>query len=146
MIEIYTDASISVKHSIATATCFIITPVNFIGFRTFTYNNVDTSTLGEIKGAIDGIKYAASIADLNSDEVVLFSDFPALASIANCNLNKTTRNQVLTYKDEVHELQEVVKKYNVKIQLIKGHQKSNNPNKVVDFISNSTLRYQIKGV
>ncbi len=146
MIDIYSDASVAVKHKLATATCFIISPNMFIGYNIFTYPKVDTSTLAEIRGAADGIEYASNLADLTNEEVTLYSDFPALLSVAKCNLSTTEREQMLLYKEDVERLQNLVKRYHVTIQRIQGHQKQTNPNRIVDFMSNSALRYKVRGV
>lgn len=145
MIEIYTDASVSFKHGIATATCFAISPQSFIGYQVFSYDDCNNTALAEIMGAADGLEYTSTVTDLENKKVVLFSDFPALFSISKKDLNTTTTMND-RMKSQVARLQKLIKRYNVRIEYIAGHQKKMNPNKVVDFISNSTLRYKIRGV
>lgn len=141
MLSIYTDAS--VKNNKAVATCFILSSKLFIGHNVFEFNNIGTSTLGEILGAINSIKYAVSIAD-ESEPIQLFSDSFAMRNLLKYDLDTTTYDQALMYKEELKELKSLLEKHNINLRLIKGHQASHNPNKVVDLISNSVLRFNTK--
>lgn len=141
MVNIYTDAS--VRNGKAVATCFIITSKTFIGHNVFEFDNVDTSTLGEIMGAINSIKYAESVTDM-SDEIYLFSDSYAMRNLLKHDIKASQYSQVVLYREQLSELKELINKYNIQIKLIKGHQINHNPNKVVDLISNSVLRFNVK--
>lgn len=143
MIKIYTDASVG--NNKAVATCFVITSKSFIGHNVFEFNNIDTSTLGEIKGAIESIKYTAESIDM-SDRVSLYTDSSAVRNLLKHDLNKSTYEQVNLYRKELQELKRLVDKYKITVKLIKGHQTGHNPNKVVDLISNSVLRFNSKEV
>lgn len=139
MLEIYTDASVG--HGKAVSTCILLTDKNFVGYRTFEFTDVTTSIHGEIRGAISALRYAESVGPINSESVTLFVDSIALLNLLKCDLRFTTNKQAQLYAKELAELHELVDKYKVSMRLIRGHKLNHNPNKVVDLISNSMLRY-----
>lgn len=143
MVNIYTDASVANDHAVTT--CFILTDFNFLGHSVFNHDGIATSVLGEILGAIYGIHYAESVVDMN-DTIVLHSDSSTLSYLLQYNLDDSNYKQVQLYREELKELRDLLNKYNIELTLIKGHQSEHNPNKVVDLISNSILRYEDKKV
>lgn len=139
MIEIFTDAS--VKKSTAVTVCFILTNDNYIGYNSVTHEKITTSVLGEILGAIDAIQYASERLNLKSDDVTLYCDSNAMLNLVKCDLNHTTNKQAIMYRQELQLLQSLAKENNIYMELIRGHAIDHNPNKVVDRLCNSYLRY-----
>ena len=140
MIEIYTDAS--VFSGKAVATCFVITDSNFLGYKVTELENVSTSLEGELEGAIAAIEYVRDVLAL--DKVTLYSDSISLIRLTQTNLKTSKNKQAKLHKERLSYLQTLVKGYNIKLSLIQGHSVDHNPNKVVDLISNSVLRYRRK--
>lgn len=137
MIEIYTDASVS--NGRAVATCFVINDKNFIGCKTSEFNNIQTSLEGELEGAIAAIEYVLDV--LPMDTCVLYSDSISLIRLTQTNLKTSKNKQAIEHRVRLSRLQTLVKENNIRFELIKGHSTGHNPNKVVDLISNSVLKY-----
>lgn len=140
MIEIYTDASVS--EGKAVATCFVITDANFLGYKVTELENVATSLEGELEGAIAALEYVKDVLVL--DNTTLYSDSISLIRLAQTNLKASKNKQAKLHNERLSYLQTLVKKYNIKFSLIQGHSVDHNPNKVVDLISNSVLRFKRK--
>lgn len=143
MVKIYTDASVG--NGKAVATCFVISSKSFLGHNVFEFSNIDTSTLGEILGAIESIKYTAEHVD-TTDKISLYTDSSAVRNLLKHDLRNSTYEQVVLYREYLLELKQLIDKYRITVKLIKGHQTGHNPNKVVDLISNSVLRFSAKEV
>ena len=139
MIEIYTDASVGKSHAVTA--CIVLTDKNYIGYKTFASDNVSNSILGELLGAINAVKSAEDMLDLHNDNVTLYVDNIALLNLLKCDLTYTSNKQAQRYSKELRELRDLVHKYSIDMRLIRGHKIDHNPNKVVDLISNSMLRY-----
>lgn len=140
MIEIYTDASVCDNNMVAT--CFILTDTNFIGHNVIKKSNVSTSLEAEMEGAIAALEYAVSCNHVQHAK--LYCDSISLLRLTQTNLAKTKNKQALLHLDRLLVLQRLLKVYDVTMELIQGHSKNHNPNKVVDLISNSVLRYNTK--
>ena len=142
MISIYTDASISKGRCVST--CFVITDKCFLGYNTFMYDNIDTSVRGELLGAINAIKYVKGLdIDVAESDCVLYSDSINAINLVRQYRDKNMNKQVRIYYDLLEELVILLDTCNVTLKHIKGHQLNHNPNKVVDMISNSMLRYEL---
>lgn len=137
MIEIYTDASVA--NGKAVATCFVLTDSNFMGCKTSEFERIETSLEGELEGAIAAIEYVLDIIPL--DNCTLYSDSISLIRLTQTNLRNSKNKQAVLHRNRLSRLQDLVKKNNIKLELIKGHSTGHNPNKVVDLISNSILKY-----
>ena len=137
MIKIFTDASVA--HGKGVSTCFILTDYNYLGYNTFTYENVKTSVEGELLGILNAIRYFDTLG--YNDEVVIYCDsIHAITLIQNMEAGQTN-SQINLYKKILRELVGLKRKYSMSIELIQGHQTTHNPNKIVDLVSNSTLRF-----
>lgn len=141
MIKIYTDASVGKNKAVAT--CFVLTNKSFIGHNVFELDNIETSTLGEILGATKSILYTADVTDMD-DDITLYTDSYAVRNLLKYDIAKSDYEQVDMYRSELATLKVLIDKYHIKVKLIKGHQTNHNPNKVVDLISNSVLRFNVK--
>lgn len=139
MIDIYTDASVGNRHAVTA--CIVLTDKNYIGYRTFESPDVSTSIHGEILGAINAITCAKSMISFDGEHVTLYVDSIALLNLLKCDLTYTTNKQAIRYSKELRELRDLLDKNNIDIRLIRGHKIDHNPNKVVDLMSNSMLRY-----
>lgn len=137
MVEIYTDASVA--NGRAVATCFILTDSNFIGCKTSEFERVETSLEGELEGAIAAIEYAQEILPLYN--CTLYSDSISLIRLTQTNLKKSKNKQAVMHRNRLSRLQNLLRNHSIKLELIKGHSMKHNPNKVVDLISNSILKY-----
>lgn len=138
MIEIYTDVSIAKGHGVAT--CFILTPVNFMGYNTFEYTDINSSLQGELFGIRDGLKYALSVLDTEDVMTVYCDNKAAIALIQAVMENKS----ITKFKTIVNNIVKMCEGKDIRFVLIQGHQTSHNPNKIVDLISNSVLRLNLK--
>lgn len=136
MIEVYTDASVS--HGNAVATVFVTSSEMFIGFNSFEYSGVNSSLHGELLGMRDGIRYAISNNPNRLPITVYCDSASALSLVKGLNAGDKKSKQ---FKNLVAEIHSICKGYSINFLLIKGHQMEHNPNKVVDLISNSVLRY-----
>lgn len=137
MIEIYTDASVA--NGKAVATCFVITDSNFIGCKTSEFDSVETSLEGELEGAIAALEYVQDVIPM--DACTLYCDSISLIRLIQTNLSTSKNRKAIEHKQRLQRLQDLVKQNNIKLDLIKGHSTGHNPNKVVDLISNSVLKY-----
>lgn len=138
MIDVYTDASVSKGK--AAATCFVLTPNAYLGCRTFEYDNINSGIHGELVGLRDGIKYALEVVKDSTEPITVYCD-----SSSAINLIKDKCAKSHTFKEIVTDINSLCDGHTVHFMLIKGHQVSHNPNKVVDLISNSVLRIILKG-
>lgn len=139
MIDIYTDASVGNSHAVTA--CIVLTDKNYIGYQTFDAPDVSTSIHGEILGAINAITCAQSMIAFEGEHVTLYVDSIALLNLLKCDLTYTSNKQAIRYSKELGELRGLLDKYDIDMRLIRGHKVDHNPNKVVDLISNSMLRY-----
>lgn len=140
MIEIYTDASVAKGKAVAT--CFIISTDYFIGYDSFEYIGVNSSLHGELLGIRDGLKYACKLVRMNEPITVYCDSNSALDLIKTRNHKRDSKSST-QFKTIVSEIQEICKEHFVNFLLIKGHQTGHNPNKVVDLVSNTLLRYSL---
>lgn len=141
MIDIYTDASVNDNYMVAT--CFIVTDDNFIGYTVTEKEGVDTSLEAELEGALSAVNYAIDCDKVQ--DATLHTDSISLIKLLSSNLLKSTNKQAVKYRERLILLQRLVSTYSIKLELIQGHAKQHNPNKVVDLISNSILRYHFSG-
>lgn len=135
MLSIYTDASINNDKCVAT--CFACTDTMFICYKSFQYHGISSSLHGELLGIRDGINYTLKHTDIR-DEVSVYSDSVAAIKLIQKNEYSKRTINLRSIVDEIHDLQSM---YNIKINIIQGHQLLHNPNKVVDLTSNSILRF-----
>jgi len=137
MVEIYTDASVSSGNAVAS--CFVITEDYFLGYNSFSYSDVNSSLHGELLGIRDGLKYALGVTKDNDCIVVYCDSNSALQLIDSKRLDSKNNKQFKTLLSDIHDL---CKGHFVNFLLIKGHQIEHNPNKIVDLMSNTVLRYK----
>jgi ribonuclease HI len=137
MIDLYTD--VSVCKGSAVATCFVISTDYFLGYNSFKYESVNSSLQGELMGIRDGLSYVKSLT--KSHELInVYSDsYSAVQLIKSKGYTSKGNKQFETL---VSDIQKLCNGQNVNFLLIRGHQVEHNPNKVVDLISNSVLRYK----
>lgn len=134
MFEIYTDASVS--NGNAVSTCLVISPDAFIGYTVNKYTNISSSLHGELLGILDGIRYAKAAVLKPEDAAILYSDSNSAVSLLN---SKKYSNAV--DPNILKSIYEECTNYNITFEVVKGHQSSHNPNKIVDLTSNTVLRY-----
>lgn len=135
MISMYTD--VSCRKGKAVATCFVTTTKNFIGCRTFEYENVCSTIQGELFGIRDGLKYLETCVDVIADDAVeVFCDSEAALG----QINGTAKDKL--FKSTVSTIRNSLPNNDVVFKFVQGHQIERNPNKVVDKVSNSVLRYR----
>ncbi len=133
MIDVYTD--VSVRKGKAIATCFVISPLNFLGCRTFEYTGVCSALQGELLGIRDGLNYVLNELIID-DAVTVHCD--SISAVEQVN-GTSPLKQFQKITKSIHSMcadKEVCFEY------IKGHQATHNPNKIVDLISNSVLMYR----
>ena len=133
MIKIYTD--VSTRGGNAVATCFITSTTNFIGYRIFEYTQICSALQGELLGIRDGLQYLQSL-DISDREVLLYCDSQAALDQIN-GVSKTPM-----FKTLISDIQKECSDLDIKFYYIQGHQRSHNPNKVVDLISKSALGFK----
>lgn len=138
MTEIYTDASVSSGKAVAT--CFIVSSEYFLGYNSFAYSGVNSSLHGELLGIRDGLKYALQSVKKNEPIVVYCDSNSALQLIKSKKANVKCNRQ---FNSLVTEINNLCKDHFINFLLIRGHQVEHNPNKVVDLISNTVLRYTL---
>ena len=138
MLEVYTDVSVS-KGS-AVATCLVASTDNFVGYNTFEYSDIHSSLHGELLAIRDGLKYATENCTINETLTVYSDSNSALQRVKSrsCESNATKH-----LKSIITEICSLCDDYTVNFLLIKGHQIEHNPNKVVDLMSNTVLRYTL---
>lgn len=134
MFEIYTDASVS--NGNAVSTCLVISPDAFIGYTVNRYTGISSSLHGELLGILDGIRYAKKAVLKPEDKTVLYSDSNSAVSLLN---SKKYSNAVDT--SILQAIYDECADYDITFEVVKGHQSSHNPNKIVDLTSNTVLRY-----
>lgn len=135
MIEVYTDASVA--RGAAMVTCFIITSDQFIGANTTKYTNIGSSLQAEFLGIRDGIRYVSDRK--KSDDIVVYCDSQSAIDLIQ---RRDDTGVDVPFANVVDEILTLCSGRNVSFILIKGHQLSHNPNKVVDLMSNSLLRFE----
>ena len=133
MIEVYTDASVS--NGKAVTSCIVLDPKTFIGYNVKHFSNVSSSLQGELLGIREALKYVVNHTEPASD-IIIYCDSNAALELVNLN-DDTKPVRFTKIITDIRKYKSIV---NVKFQLIKGHQSTHNPNKVVDLISNSVLR------
>lgn len=138
MLEIYTDASVSKGNAVAT--CFVTSTDNFVGYNTFEYVGVNSSLHGELLGIRDGLKYASKCAK-KKERLTVYSD--SNSAIQLIKSKRLDSKNAKPFKSIVTEINSLCNDYSVNFLLIKGHQIEHNPNKVVDLMSNTVLRYTL---
>lgn len=138
MVEIYTDVSLAKGRGVAT--CFVMSSTSYIGYNMFEYTALNSSLQGELLGIRDGIKYVASLNTAN-EPVTLYCDNKAAISLINSKLAGKSINK---FERIVTDIVKAQGKMCVEYKLIQGHQSSHNPNKIVDLMSNSVLRENLK--
>lgn len=138
MTEIYTDASVGSGKAVAT--CFIVTTDYFLGYKSFEYSGVNSSLHGELLGIKDGITYALEHVKKNEPIIVYCDSNSALQLIKSKKANAKSGKQ---FNSLVTEINNLCKGHFINFLLIRGHQVEHNPNKVVDLISNTVLRYKL---
>lgn len=136
MVEVYTDASVA-KGS-AVVSCFMVTSDQFIGAETTHYDNVDSSLQAELYGIRDGVKYVVKKPELN--DIVVYCDSQSALDLVQQRCDNVEGSTL--FKNIVDEILTLSQGKNISFILIKGHQLSHNPNKVVDLMSNSLLRFE----
>lgn len=139
MLKIYTDASVATDGR-GVATCVVVDEHMFIGHKITNLRNIRTSLQGELEGAIAAIKYTMEATKIVSG--ILYTDSMSLVNLVQLDLSKSNNKQALLHKDRLQVLQKLLLECNICIERITGHSKNHNPNKVVDLISNSVLRYE----
>lgn len=137
MFEIYTDASVS--NGNAVSTCLVISPDAFLGYTVNQYTDITSSLHGELLGILDGIRYAKKTVLKPDDKAVLYSDSNSAVSLLN---SKKTNSAVGA--DIIQDIYAECSNYNITFEVVKGHQSSHNPNKIVDLTSNTVLRYLMR--
>lgn len=135
MTSIYTDASVYKK--IAVTTCFVLTADNFLGCKSFVHEDVTSTLQAELYGIRDGLEYVISSGKDKEPITVYCDSYPAV-DLMKCKSIDLLPTQ---FRDLVQDTLKLCNGRNVNFMLIKGHQESHNPNKVVDLISNSVLRF-----
>lgn len=139
MIRIYTDVSLRSGHAVTT--CFVITDTNFLGYRIYDYKGICTSMHGELLGILGSIKYVKSLrssedSDVDTSKICVYCDSDIVLQILDGTYVKKR------FQRTVKEIQEECEGLDVEFLYVKGHQRSRNPNKIVDFVSNSVLNYK----
>lgn len=129
-IEIYTDASVTDKKAVTS--CLILTADNYLGCTSSKYDNVSTSLQGELLAIRDSLKYLREIG--KRAPVTINCDSHSAISLVQSPDARKFRKLL----DEIHSLEEGL---DITYSLIKGHQVEHNPNKVVDLICNTVLRF-----
>ncbi len=133
MIEVYTD--VSVRNGNAVATCFILTSTHFIGSRTFEYKNVCSTLQGELLGLLDAIRFLKKVTVVKEPIRMFCDSEDALKQVNGCSKSPTFKSLVASIHSECENV-------DVEFKYVKGHQRNHNPNKVVDLVSKSVLRYK----
>ena len=133
MIEVYTDASVS--QGKAVVTCLVLDPTSFIGCNVVDYSNVTSSLHGELLGIRDALTYTLDHTE-PANEIIIYCDSNAALDLVNLDDNV----KIERFSNLIKDIRKLKKNKKIKFQLIKGHQSTHNPNKVVDLISNSILR------
>lgn len=134
MFEMFTD--VALRKGNAVATCFIRTPSTFIGYKVFEYNRVGTTLHGELLAIHDGLEYLLSLNIDTSQPIKVYCD-------SRDALNQIQGNtSEIKFKTIIQNIKDITSDVDVKYLFIKGHQTHCNPNKVVDKISNTVLRYK----
>ena len=134
VIEIYTDTSVA--KGTAITTCLLLSSDLFLGMDTNTYKNIETSLHGELLAMRDGLSYLKSTG--KSGDVILHSDSATA-------INLVTSKSPNKFKGLIQEIKSLEIGSSVKYKLIRGHQITHNPNKVVDLVCNTVLRNNLEG-
>ena len=138
MVEVYTDVSIAKGHGVAT--CFVVSNVNYMGYNTFEYTSINSSLQGELLGIRDGLKYTATLNTTN-EPVTVYCDNKAAVALIN---DKLAGRPINKFERLVSEILKIQGEVSTEYKLIQGHQTGHNPNKIVDLVSNSILRDNLK--
>ena len=128
MISIFTDASVK-KHQVASGCCIVLTDSNFMGCDTTELGNA-VPQVAEIRACINAVKYAQKVCpNFDNEDIVLYCDNATVVKI----ISAKKYNGPL--KEELQPLKELVTRFNINVQYIKGHQiQQTNPNIAVDSI------------
>lgn len=135
MIEVYTDAS--VFKGLAVCTCFVVTSDQFIGAKTKSYNNINSSLQGELLGIRECLDYVLNRTE--SGNIVVYCDSQSAIDLIE---RRRDGEEGCLFSNIVDEILTLERERDVSFILIKGHQINHNPNKVVDLMSNSLLRFE----
>lgn len=141
MVEIFTDATTS--GGIAISCCIVMEDNKFIGQRVIRHKS-DTSVCSEVLGAISALEYAKTKVTI--DNAILYCDSSAVIDLLSYNVDKSRNGQVAKYREHLKQLKKLRDEHGVQITLYRGHQTTHNPNKVVDLVCNSVLRYHKGGI
>ena len=132
MLYVYSDAAS--KGTKAVATTFIITEDTFITCFSNVYENVSSSVTAELLGTVQAMKYVYENCSDEVQVVVLIDNKSIVIKYI-----KVLSEWVVEEDDENKELYEQLLVYSegfkINVQHIRGHQHTQNPNKVCDVIS-----------
>lgn len=136
MIIIYSDASVS-KTGKAVACCIVLQNNSFVGYTTFCDCPGDNSLIAEVYGTVSALEYTMDVCKNFKDEtvVVLTDSMEVVKSLSQRHDKIDPALNVLETK-----LCRLVDKYNIKVELYKGHQLKHNPNKFVDYNARRKMR------
>ena len=136
MIFIYTDASCNRKRNATAASCLILKDGVFVSKKEFKLDTNLNTLYAEVWGAVQAIEHAAAVCDdFEAQGVILYTD-----SLGCMDSSKYIHEgSVEQYELDV-QFQSLLRKYNIRTELIHGHSVGHNPNKIVDKFASRAIR------
>lgn len=130
MITIYTDASVK-KQGKTCGAALVLTDSNYLGYD-IRQLDTDVPQVAEARACVNAVEYAAKICPmLGNENATLYCDNKVVCDL----VNSETYNGKLSV--EINPLRSLLKKYGIRIEHIKGHSDTQNPNVAVDLFLRS---------
>lgn len=140
MLKVYTDCS--TINSSAAATSIYLTNTEYVDMFTDTYENVKSTTEGELLAIIQSVRYVVdNMPDVT--ELDVHSDCISVINVCDYIIKNARLPKNIKYRQRYQEFLECSKKIKIHLHHVRAHQNSHNVNKACDKISLSVVQRKV---